>query len=250
MILLSSALAHEHRAQITSTGIMAAFQKPVRQSSLLRTLQRLWSETASDPATAREPSGPTAAAPVPARILIVEDNATNQVLGRRMVEKLGHHPDVVANGREALEALFRSAYDLVLMDCHMPEMDGYEATIALRQREAMAQAHAGDRDDRERRLGRTRTLPRGGHGRLSRQAGEVRGPGGDDQTLAPRQALRCADLTAKVRRRLSLSELRDSRTPERRGALDGRPSASLAGKLGVHRERPERPYLNTWRGRR
>jgi signal transduction histidine kinase/CheY-like chemotaxis protein/ligand-binding sensor domain-containing protein len=138
MILLSSALAHEHRAQITSTGIMAAFQKPVRQSSLLRTLQRLWSETASDPATAREPSGPTAAPPVPARILIVEDNATNQVLGRRMVEKLGHHPDVVANGREALEALFRSAYDLVLMDCHMPEMDGYEATIALRQREAMA----------------------------------------------------------------------------------------------------------------
>ena len=139
MILLSSALAHEHRSQITSTGIMAAFQKPVRQSSLLRTLQRLWAEGAAAPAESREPSAaPGAATVTPARILIVEDNVTNQVLAKRMVEKLGHHPDVVANGREALEAMFRSAYDLVLMDCHMPEMDGYEATIALRQRESVA----------------------------------------------------------------------------------------------------------------
>ena len=136
LILLSSALAHEHRVQIKSTGMLAAFQKPVRQSSLLRTLQKLWTEGAAAPA-AKGPEAPAPGAPpvTPARILIVEDNATNQVLARRMVEKLGHRAEVAANGREALEALFRVAYDLVLMDCQMPEMDGYEATIELRKRE-------------------------------------------------------------------------------------------------------------------
>ncbi len=139
MILLSSALAHEHRARIQAAGIMAAFQKPIRQSSLLRALQKLWGENAApEPSSVRETVPPRAPALAPARILIVEDNATNQMLARRMVEKLGHRPDVVANGREALEALFRVNYDLVLMDCHMPEMDGYEATKGLRAREKMS----------------------------------------------------------------------------------------------------------------
>ncbi len=136
LILLSSALAHEHRVQIKSTGMLAAFQKPVRQSSLLRTLQKLWMEGVAAPDSSASEVPPAMAVPaVPARILIVEDNATNQVLARRMVEKLGHRAEVVANGREALEALFRAAYDLVLMDCQMPEMDGYQATIELRKRE-------------------------------------------------------------------------------------------------------------------
>ena len=79
-----------------------------------------------------------------ARILIVEDNVTNQTLARRMVEKLGHQADVVADGREALAAVAapgRAAYDLILMDCQMPEMDGYEATRELRRREAGTGRH-------------------------------------------------------------------------------------------------------------
>ena len=84
---------------------------------------------------ATAPSTAPAAPRKSARILIAEDNVVNQTLARRMVEKLGHHADVVADGRKALDALAAGTYDLVLMDCHMPELDGYAATTELRRRE-------------------------------------------------------------------------------------------------------------------
>lgn len=66
------------------------------------------------------------------RILIAEDNTVNQIITRKMIEKMGFYADVVANGQEVLEALGMAPYDLILMDCQMPEMDGYEATKAIR----------------------------------------------------------------------------------------------------------------------
>ncbi|GJL54755.1 MAG: hypothetical protein NPIRA02_18870 [Nitrospirales bacterium] len=71
-----------------------------------------------------------------ARILVADDHRVNQQLAVLMVERLGHRADVVSNGQEALDAVIRQPYDLVLMDCQMPEMDGYQATKEIRRREA------------------------------------------------------------------------------------------------------------------
>jgi PAS domain S-box-containing protein len=74
------------------------------------------------------------------RVLLVEDNLVNQKVGVRFLEKLGCRADVAANGREAVEMAGSQGYDLILMDCRMPEMDGYAATRAIRSRE-----NAGER---------------------------------------------------------------------------------------------------------
>jgi CheY-like chemotaxis protein len=67
------------------------------------------------------------------RVLVAEDNAVNQRVTMLQLNKLGYRAELAATGIEVLEALERGDYDLVLMDCHMPEMDGYEATKKIRQ---------------------------------------------------------------------------------------------------------------------
>jgi len=89
-------------------------------------------------------------------VLVVEDNPVNQKVALGMIQKLGHRVEVVGNGKEALEALTRGPYNLVLMDCHMPEMDGFEATRNIRHGKAgridvpviamTANALSGDRE--------------------------------------------------------------------------------------------------------
>ena len=83
-----------------------------------------------------EPVGPppAAAAHRQSRLLLVEDNFVNQRVAVYMLAKLGARVDVAMHGREAIEMLGKCAYDLVLMDCQMPEMDGFEATRMIRDR--------------------------------------------------------------------------------------------------------------------
>jgi signal transduction histidine kinase/ActR/RegA family two-component response regulator len=91
------------------------------------------------PAPATLPSG---AAPVGAsRVLLVEDNFVNQRVAVYMLSKLGHRVEVAKHGREAIDMLGKSAYDLVLMDCQMPEMDGFEATRVIRDRTSAVLDH-------------------------------------------------------------------------------------------------------------
>lgn len=74
-------------------------------------------------------------APFRARVLLVEDNRVNQTVGALFVKRLGHEVDIVTGGHDAVEAFQRRLYHLILMDCEMPLLDGYEATRAIRRAE-------------------------------------------------------------------------------------------------------------------
>ena len=108
----------------------AYLAKPVRQSQLFDTLVTLLAQHPVKPAAApaRPQTDPGMAARHPLRILLAEDNVVNQKLALRFLEQMGYRADVASNGLEAVESVERQAYDVVLMDVQMPEMDGLEAT--------------------------------------------------------------------------------------------------------------------------
>jgi CheY-like chemotaxis protein len=83
----------------------------------------------------RAPRPPVAPTSARARVLVAEDNIINQRIAQSLLTKRGHTVKVVNNGREALEALAHESFDIVLMDVQMPDMDGFEATATIRERE-------------------------------------------------------------------------------------------------------------------
>jgi CheY-like chemotaxis protein len=85
-------------------------------------------------------------------VLVAEDNLVNQAVAVGMLESLGCKADVVKNGKEVLDALIRSSYDIVFMDCQMPEMDGFEATRIARELEKESKIRVGKDGPKDRRL--------------------------------------------------------------------------------------------------
>jgi PAS domain S-box-containing protein len=139
-LVLVSCLVDEPWPEEAETSMIAAWlTKPVRQSQLFDTLVDVLSGMAEPRAAAasriREAAAGAATQPAGPQVLVVEDTPINQQVARGMLAKLGYRADVAANGRVALDALGGRTYAAVLMDCHMPEVDGFEASREIRRRE-------------------------------------------------------------------------------------------------------------------
>ena len=140
LVLLIPLACHVKPEELRRAGIDIWLTKPVKQAFLYDSLVRALAQPQPRENRLRDPqsSGVRAEEITPAlpakslKVLLAEDNAINQKVALKQLRKLGYTADAVSNGLEAIEALRTVPYDVVLMDCHMPEMDGYEATQRIR----------------------------------------------------------------------------------------------------------------------
>jgi len=124
--------------ELASVRVDACLVKPVKQAALQDVLQRITSGTkrvSAPPSVRPGKLDPTLAARLPMRIMVCDDNAINQKVAQRVLQQMGYTVTVTSNGREALEAVDRERFDLIFMDLQMPELNGLEATKAIRERQ-------------------------------------------------------------------------------------------------------------------
>jgi CheY-like chemotaxis protein len=144
--MLTAASRRGDAARDRELGISAFVSKPVRQSSLLDAIVDALGVAPREEAKVRVSAAPRARRdrPSPLKILLAEDNPVNQKLTTRMLEKHGYAAVVAGNGKAAVaafEAARAHPFDLILMDVQMPELDGFEATAAIRDMEKAAGTH-------------------------------------------------------------------------------------------------------------
>jgi len=145
LVLMTSMGQRGDSKRLEKIGFAAYLTKPIRQSKLydcLATVTGMQKETTKDRSTkiiTRHSLAEDHKQKV--RILLAEDNMINQKVALNILKKLGYSADAVANGEEAVKALEMIPYDIVLMDCQMPEMDGYEATGEIRNPESKVLDH-------------------------------------------------------------------------------------------------------------
>jgi CheY-like chemotaxis protein len=135
-LVLASSVACP-RSEEGGSRFAARLTKPVKTAQLYDVLASILSRRAA--AAAEKPAQPPSALEAEnrarLRILLAEDNPINQKVAIKMIDKLGYRADAVANGKEVLEALEKIPYDVILMDCQMPVMDGYQTARRIRMQE-------------------------------------------------------------------------------------------------------------------
>jgi signal transduction histidine kinase/CheY-like chemotaxis protein len=147
LVMLSSIAFGSEGGRLEEAGFAAHLVKPVRPSQLMDAMATAWArrqrgvgglvtrQMLTRARRSEDGAEPLEGPRVEARVLVAEDHPVNQMVAQQMLEHLGCRVDVVANGREALSLLAMVDYDIIFMDCQMPEMDGYEATAAIRRLE-------------------------------------------------------------------------------------------------------------------
>ena len=140
LVLMTSMHAGDSAQPLLKSGFADYLVKPVKQSQLLESLSKVLASEEPSPIVSTQSLGKEGLPPeqkqgISLKILLVEDTPINLKLVQHQVQLLGHQSDSAENGQEALDKLAQNEYDIVLMDCQMPVMDGYQATRRLRQRE-------------------------------------------------------------------------------------------------------------------
>lgn len=141
MIMLSSAGMEDSIRRAKEYGVSRHLTKPVKQYDLLDAVTKVLGIAGASGWTDHEISAPAPRKGRSLHLLIAEDGVINQKVALRLLERRGHTATIAENGREALAALDKEAFDLVLMDIQMPEMDGFEATASIREKETDTNTH-------------------------------------------------------------------------------------------------------------
>jgi len=139
IVLLTSGDRPGDLARLRELGIDAHLLKPVQQDELLETIYRVVGRTGDEASPAWQ--APQTPATVPLRILVAEDNEFNAQHLKQLLDLRGHRVRLATNGREALDMTDGGGFDLLLLDIHMPEVDGFQVVRVLREREQTAGGH-------------------------------------------------------------------------------------------------------------
>lgn len=132
LLMLSSAAFDEESLRATDAGVDLYLSKPVRLKVLFETLVTLLGDVAAEKAGDEAAESVAGAISYRGKILVAEDNLINQDVAREMLSFMGCQVEIAENGRQAVDAAKAEKFDLILMDCHMPEMDGFEAARQIR----------------------------------------------------------------------------------------------------------------------